>query len=248
MENGSTSQRPRRRAQTLGRWCCIALSGAILLAAGCNRSFTSSDDEPERSPNYLRAKKLYESRDYKGAAECFNQSLLDHPRFAKAHLELGLLYDDKLGDPIAAIYHYRRYLELSPRSDKRQLVEDFIERAKLSLAAKLPQSPVGDPEELARLQTENAALRAHVSELERPAGPATGVAAVPAAGTGGAPGTGVTTTPAARVHVIQKGDTLQALGLRYYGSRSAWEKIYAANRTVLASKDQLRIGQELVIP
>jgi len=97
-----------------------------------------------------------------------------NPDFAKAHLELGLLNDDKLGDPIAAIYHYRRYLELRPDSEKRKLVEDFIERAKLSLAAKLPQSPVVDPGELARLQSdkaallqENATLRSRVAELEK---------------------------------------------------------------------------------
>ena len=36
--------------------------------------------------------------------------------------------------------------------------------------------------------------------------------------------------------------------LRYYGTRSAWEKIYAANRTILASKDQLKVGQQLAIP
>jgi nucleoid-associated protein YgaU len=52
----------------------------------------------------------------------------------------------------------------------------------------------------------------------------------------------------ARVHVVQRGDTLQSLALRFYGTRSAWEKIYQANRNGLPSKDQLKIGQQLVIP
>src|SRR5207244_3284471 len=66
---------------------------------------------------------------------------------------------------------------------------------------------------------------------------------------------GVARTPAtvesdvaAPAHVVQKGDTLQSLALRYYGTRSEWGKIYAANRTILPSKDQLKVGQQLVIP
>ena len=51
-----------------------------------------------------------------------------------------------------------------------------------------------------------------------------------------------------RTHLVQKGDTLQLLALRYYGTRSAWEKIYQANRSGLPSKDQLKVGQQLVIP
>ena len=53
---------------------------------------------------------------------------------------------------------------------------------------------------------------------------------------------------ALHTHVVQKGDTLQSLALRYYGTRSAWEKIYQANRSGLPSKDQLKVGQQLVIP
>jgi nucleoid-associated protein YgaU len=52
----------------------------------------------------------------------------------------------------------------------------------------------------------------------------------------------------ARMHVVQKGDTLYSLALRYYGTRSAWERIYQANRSGLSSRDQLKIGQQLVIP
>ncbi|MGO9528764.1 MAG: LysM peptidoglycan-binding domain-containing protein [Verrucomicrobiia bacterium] len=55
-------------------------------------------------------------------------------------------------------------------------------------------------------------------------------------------------SPRARTHIVQRGDTLQSLALRYYGSRAAWEKIFQANRSGLPSKDQLKVGQQLVIP
>ena len=55
-------------------------------------------------------------------------------------------------------------------------------------------------------------------------------------------------SPRVRTYIVQRGDTLQSLALRYYGSRAAWEKIFQANRSGLPSKDQLKVGQQLVIP
>ena len=154
------------------------------------------------------------------------------PDSAQTHLELGLLYDERLGDPLAAIYHYRQYLELRPTSDRKAVVEDFIERAKMAFAATLSPPASPDTGELVRLQNENAALRAR---LEKPVTPPVPEAPAPPA-------------MVARTHVVQKGDTLQSLALRYYGSRAAWEKIFEANRTILPSKDQLKVGQQLTIP
>jgi nucleoid-associated protein YgaU len=55
-------------------------------------------------------------------------------------------------------------------------------------------------------------------------------------------------SPRVRLYVVQRGDTLQSLALRYYGTRAAWERIYQVNRSGLPSKDQLKVGQQLMIP
>jgi tetratricopeptide (TPR) repeat protein len=283
METTLTSQRVHLEALIARRFLPFAFAGMLALSTACERSAPVSDATAEQEVNYLRAKKLNEQQDFQAAAEFYKKTLSVNPDFARAHLELGLLSDEKLGDPIAAIYHYRRYLELRPDSEKRQLVEDFIERAKLSLAAKLPQSPVVDPGELARLQNdkvallqENAALRSRVAELEKATTVAvTAVTEPPTIAVASSPVPASVATPspvpaanivmaaapmtmvnepapaeASRVHtyLVQKGDTLQSLALRYYGTRSAWEKIYQANRSGLPSKDQLKVGQQLVIP
>src|SRR5882724_2886540 len=174
METNLANHRVHVEALIARRLRPFALAVVFALSAACERSASVSDVAAEQEVNYLRAKKLYEQQDFPAAAEFYKKTLSVNPDFAKAHLELGLLSDDKLGDPIAAIYHYRRYLELRPDSEKRKLVEDFIERAKVSLAAKLPQSPVVDPGESARLQSEkaallqeNAMLRSRVAELEK---------------------------------------------------------------------------------
>jgi len=54
--------------------------------------------------------------------------------------------------------------------------------------------------------------------------------------------------PGGRIHVVVKGDTLQSLALRYYGDRSRFRDLYAANRLIMTSPNDLRIGMELRIP
>lgn len=55
-------------------------------------------------------------------------------------------------------------------------------------------------------------------------------------------------TAGMRRHIVQKGDTLQSISLRYYGTRSRFRDIYAANRDVMPNESTLRIGMELRIP
>jgi nucleoid-associated protein YgaU len=53
---------------------------------------------------------------------------------------------------------------------------------------------------------------------------------------------------AGRRHVVVKGDTLFSLAQKYYGNRSRWRDIYAANRDVLPSENSLQLGMEIKIP
>ena len=221
----------------------LGLVAVALLATACGRLASGDLDH---NPDYIRARNAAAAGDFHVAATFYGRALRAVPDAAKAHLEFGLMCDEKLGDPVAAIYHYRQFLELEPSSDRRQVVEGYVERAKLALAAKLPSPSGADPAELMRLQMENTALRARVAELEHTA------STVTTAGPGPVGPTEVVTNPpppaSPRTHVVQKGDTLQSLALHYYGTRSAWEKIFAANRAILPSKNQLKIGQQLIIP
>ena len=139
----------------------------------------------------------------------------------------------------------------------------------MSIIAKLPQSAITDPAEVSRLRDqnmtlirENEVLKARVADFEnasaaasartqavtateveqvaQPMPPPTNVVVTPPP-----PNTGETPS---RVHVVQKGDTLQAIALKYYGTRSAWTKIYEANKGGLPDKNQIKVGQQLVIP
>ncbi|MCF7854769.1 MAG: LysM peptidoglycan-binding domain-containing protein [Candidatus Pacebacteria bacterium] len=50
------------------------------------------------------------------------------------------------------------------------------------------------------------------------------------------------------VYTVQKGDTLSHIAVNLYGRPGAWRDIYAANRDVLSSPDDLSPGLQLTIP
>lgn len=54
--------------------------------------------------------------------------------------------------------------------------------------------------------------------------------------------------PAGRRHTVRPGDTLQKIALQYYNNRAKWRDIYAANRGVMRSETDLKVGLELKIP
>ena len=49
-------------------------------------------------------------------------------------------------------------------------------------------------------------------------------------------------------YTVQKGDTLQKIAKKFYGSSKNWYKIYKANKGVLKSPNAIRPGQTLTIP
>jgi tetratricopeptide (TPR) repeat protein len=60
------------------------------------------------------------------------------------------------------------------------------------------------------------------------------------------PAPAVNTGP--RKHVVRPGDTLSKLAQQYYNNRSKWRDIYAANRNVMKSETDMKVGTELKIP
>lgn len=225
----------------------MLLAMALAYVAGCDRFTGVTGGDLNHNPDYTRARNAEAAGDFHVAATYYRKTLRALPEAGRVHLEFGVLCEEKLGDPLAALYHYRQFLELEPNAERRQVVDGYVERAKLAAMAKLPAAGAPNPAELMRLQAENtalaqenAALRARLTE------PATNAVVNSVVMTTNPPVPPPVTGP--RLHTVQKGDTLFSIAVKYYGTRSAWEKIYAANRASLPSKDQLKIGQQLAIP
>ena len=214
------------------------LAGLALAGAGCNRMITPrsaqviKDAESKTADgNFLRAITLYES------------ALDDTPAAADIHYRLALLYDDKMGDPLNALHHFKRYLTLAPSGPRANEVKNFMKKDELEVATSLSGDSVVSRAEAARLRNENLTLRKELEELRA------GVHASqkPPAETKTA---GTTKKPGAapRTYVVREGDTLASISRKFYKSSGRWKKIREANRSVIEDPAKLKPGMTLTIP
>jgi len=78
---------------------------------------------------------------------------------------MGMLYD-KLGNPIAAIYHFQNYIQARPDAKDIDEIQGRLEKAKSDFAVTLPNSPARNAEEFARIGNENLQLKRTVADLQ----------------------------------------------------------------------------------
>jgi LysM repeat protein len=107
----------------------------------------------------------------------------------ESHLEVGLIYLENFKNPIYAIYHFEKYLELEPNSHLAPQVLGEIDRAKLEFARTLPAHPLesqadrmGADDEMAALRTENSELKSELEALRAGATAGTGRFSPPGGG------------------------------------------------------------------
>ena len=151
----------------LGRTILSFLTAAVLAAAsGCSPGDSSQMDE-EKEPHFLLGNSRCNEMDWNGAVEAFEESLEVNPHSAEAHYRLAQLFDTKLPDPAAAIYHYQEYLKLEPDAKNRDLINQRIDSAKQQLATdvlQLPSAPAVQ-KQLDSLVEQNRELQAQVDKL-----------------------------------------------------------------------------------
>ncbi len=145
---------------------------AWLFVSGCERSDTSAFIAESDEAGYRRGKELLRQGRNQEALTEFQKVIEKRGlnNAPEAHLELGLLYQHHIRDPIAAIYHYRRFRELKPNSPQSDLVRQQIDACTREFARTLPAQPMDNMERydmtdvVQRLQRENEQLK---SELAR---------------------------------------------------------------------------------
>lgn len=66
-------------------------------------------------------------QDYENAVKEFQTALSYNPNNAKAHYNLGIIYDDSFKDKKQARYHYKAFLDLQPQSDEAEAVREWLQ-------------------------------------------------------------------------------------------------------------------------
>lgn len=146
---------------------CFCALASLLLVTGCDRydssPFTAEIDEP----NYRRGKDLLRQGRNQEALASFLKVVEKRGDDApESHLEIGILYQQHIKDPIAAIYHYRKFRELKRNSPQSDLVRQRIDAATREFARTLPGQPLDNQmdrldllEKMDQLQRENLQLK-----------------------------------------------------------------------------------------
>ncbi|MEM1158072.1 MAG: LysM peptidoglycan-binding domain-containing protein [Verrucomicrobiota bacterium] len=146
---------------------CLGLLAALaLLITGCQPLQKGLDKEDDRNPYFRNASKLATEQNFHGAIREYANALRANPEVAHAHVEMGLLYLDKLGDPISAIYHFQQFLNARPNDSMREQLLTYIDKAKIDFAITLPNSTAQNANEFARLKQENVDLRQALSQAQ----------------------------------------------------------------------------------
>jgi len=241
----------------------VAMSAGV---SGCAKSVGALDADDERDPAMEHASRLERSNDFGGAVRAYQDALDQKPELVKAHLKLALLYDDYENNYLRAIYHYERYLELRPESEKHADIQELIRLARVNYAASIPEQASHAIRELNRVRQQAnqmeldmgaakrkiAALQVENGKLTSALGTArmridSGHGRAPAPGTPPAVAAVAATTKSIS-YTVQRGDSLSGIATKMYNDSRRWRAIYEANRAALDSPESLKVGQILKIP
>ena len=226
----------------------------ISLQLGCapEGSIDEEGNDPafERGRSYLKVGREAEALDeFLSVTRRITQA-------PKSHLEAGrlLLNLSNRKDPVAAIYHFRRFLLLQPNARESPMVEQLIVTAEREIIRKLPGEPYENYLESIGLKEENDRLRREIADLQARLGsPLAPSVPIPEeiiqANTAKAQPTGYKAKPPVPgSYTVQPGDSLYAISKKIYGDASHIDSIFLANRDTLKSKNSLKVGQTLRLP
>ena len=138
----------------------------VLSAGGCD--FGGGEAVKETSePSFVRGRAELRRGNNAEAMGAFMKVIDKRKDAPESHFELGRLYLDHMNDPIQAIYHFRKYLELKPNSQVSPIVMQMIETAQKKFAASLPQTPYDSNIKYLELQEIVENLRRQNLELKK---------------------------------------------------------------------------------
>ncbi len=222
---------------------------------GCSADVGKRDKSELDRSSVERALKHAQAGEHGRAIEILGKTLETEPNLARVHLELGVLLHESEKDYVGAIYHYRKYLHLRPKSEKKELIGDRMRIAGQMLAAGVVGIDNISAVRIQELEKDNLRLKSQLgkvsmqlAELRRNSRLLGGSRQASNAVAGANAGPALTQDGGIRHYTVQSLDSLSTIAVKVYKDANKWEQIYEANRRVLENSNELKVGQVLIIP
>lgn len=177
----------------------IALT-VLFFSTGCERNDGPSLGAEADDAGYRRGQQLVKQGRKQEALAAFLKVIAQRGDAApESHLDAGLIYLNDIKDPIAAIHHFRKYLELQPNAVQATHVRGLVDSAKREFARTLPGNPLENQalrldlmDQVERLQREVEQLRAELTSARSGMPPIISRVLVPTEASPGSPPLGPT--------------------------------------------------------
>lgn len=268
MPEMSFSRRGSDLRRTIALSALVALAASyVLFAGGCDRNNAQVVREEDES-HFVRGKEELKKGNFMEALAAFTKVTEKRRDAPESHLDLGLIYLNNIKDPIEAIHHFRKYLELKPdnKSEQSRRVRQCIDTAQKQFLASAPGNPYDISsetiementmrkirEENLKLKQELAAANAKIESLENSRIKIRETVENRTSSSGSSltirETVATTSETTASSYTVQVGDTLSSISRKIYGNPSKWKEIFEANRDKLSTPQSLKPGQTIKIP
>lgn len=138
----------------------LPVLASVLLLSGCDLLTITQSNRGIRDGNDAVSR-----GEFQKAVEYYEKALDGTMLTAEAQYRLGLLYEDKLKNEVAALHHFERYLELAPQGQFAADVKGSVERLRLVITSRMAEGAVVPAREVTRLKNENLQLREELQGL-----------------------------------------------------------------------------------
>ena len=226
----------------------LALCFAAALS-GCDQAFENPSER-----NLALAEKKFAQKEYSEAVLLYEAALDGTPKTAEVHYKLGLIYEEKIKDPVSAIHHFQRYLKLTPQAAHAREAQKFLKEDMLKLAASLGSGATVSQEEAKRIKNANLELQKKNIELKDQLEAANKARAASNKALGIKNGgqsqeqLQKPLKPDVRTHTVAPGETFASIAQKYYKNKGAWKKIQDANFEPMEGTAKLKPGMVLMVP
>ena len=190
----------------------------ITLINGCSDPVLTEKEIENKTPIILEAKNYIENEEWILAEKRLKEILIKKPLYSRAHLDLAIIYQQQITNYINSIYHYNRYLELNPSSEKNIFISEQINKLKKQLELSFLKNKTKYPEVQKNIKT-NIVNSKIINKPEKNF----------------------------IKYKVQNGDTLSKISREFYNDPTQYNKIVEANDDIVNPRD-IKVGQIIVIP